>query len=188
MKVKLNWSNNCANIEQPPVCIQSWLMEPYILSQELKKRCGSLNISLLGQVKTIAPVDEYSLLCAFAKKTNKFDCSKNDAKNIWLREVVLNKVVYARISVLYNHFSENKSWFLSVGNKSFGESLLYNNSNIARSNFEYSCVKPYSYLHNAVVDVYGYILEQFWARRSVFTFDNCAILVTECFLPGIENY
>jgi chorismate-pyruvate lyase len=61
-----------------------------------------------------------------------------------------------------------------LGEKLLGETLLYNNDKVTRSNFEYALLNE----ENAL-----------WARRSVFTIEKSyPILVTETFLPAIPDY
>lgn len=151
----------------PDENLQNWLTKPYILSQALKRSFGAISVEVVSQAFGEALPDEIALL----------EIPTNE--QAFIRQVYLvaggQRRTYGRVVIPLRTYQYYEEKFEGLENKPLGETLLYNNPDVTRSEFEFSFV---------------YLLseEGHWARRSVFWLKEYPLLVTELFLPGLPEY
>ncbi len=175
----MTWTSK---ITKDPSLVQfEWLTKPYILSKALKRISKDITVKVLDQRFMSAISDEYMALgipqdeLPFVRQV--FLVGENQVPLTYGR-VVIPKQTYQA------HFGD----FEKLGSKLLGESLLYNNPDVIRSEFEFAC------LENDPRQIF--VLEQLpdlpqqplWARRSVFSIKQHPLLVTELFLPYLPAY
>jgi chorismate--pyruvate lyase len=167
MDINIKWNDNPLQLSSlPPARILAWLTKPSCLSAALKMHGSVLTVKLLSWQPEQARIDELQRLGLSLSEPTR------------IREVILQGDGVAwttgRVIVPEITYQQFAAQFDNLGEKLLGETLLYNNDKVTRSNFEYALLNE----ENAL-----------WARRSVFTIEKSyPILVTETFLPAIPDY
>ncbi len=176
------WIAELTQQNLPSINAYQWLTKPYILSKALKRVSQSLTVNVLNQQFDAAIDDEYSIL----------KMSANELP--FVRQVFLigdNEVplTYGRVIIPRATYDAHFPDFEKLGGKLIGETLLYNNPDVERDNFEYACLSAddarcaFVYQHLPQLP-----LDPLWARRSVFHMKGMPLLVTELFLPFLPAY
>ena len=124
-----------------------------------------------------------------------------DTTQGFVRETYLgdtgNPVVYARVTMPQSTYQFKKFELDNLGNKPIGETLLYQDPTLTRSEFEVKRVTCNDeLLFDILVHDNFYKAEivksarvnELWARRSFFTISGNPILITEVFLSNIPDY
>lgn len=154
--------------------MQSWLLDTGSLTERLQSISTHFEVKVLGQTLLALEASEQRALTA--------RCSQK-----WqIREVILygdgQPWVFAR-SALPDHMC--RSTWANLGNQPLGQ-RIFNDPNFVRSDFEIGHVQRHP-LTQASIDTSA-ILQQRWARRSVFTINEDKLLVAEAFLPDCPCY
>jgi chorismate--pyruvate lyase len=152
-----------------------WLTKPPVLTQALARVYGGpISIEVLNQSQSQLEEDE---------------CTSPENRLGLLREVFLmadhTPQVYARVTVANPH-QELVSRFTVLGNRPLGQTLLYNNPQIVRSDFTYRHFP--SFCRGESSKHPNFCNEALWARRSTFFWHEAQITVSEYFSPTIKNY
>ena len=151
--------NNQGRLSIPNSHLASWLLNTGSLTQRLKSHCEEFRVQVVSQRQRV--------------------------QNWQVREVILHgnnqPWVLAR-SVIPQALCEKD--FLDLGDKPLGH-LIFNDNRFSREPFQLLCMQPTSqFLH-----AYGLPhMATIWGRRSVFRFQQHAMMVAELFLPQAPAY
>lgn len=154
-----------------------WLLDTGSLTSRLQDCCQAFAVERVNQYWASPGRDEASLL------------GMHGREKALLREVCLScdgiPVVFAH-SVLPRSSLRGKWRALgTLGSRPLG-AALFANPRVARTPFGYRKLSPHHALYRRVVLLMqGARPSILWARRSVFSLDGAAIMVTEVFLPGV---
>ena len=182
-------SISSTNLDTIPETVRRWLSEPYVLSESLRKVCEHFTVEVTEQrVKTLYADEVAALRC--------YDTTQGFVREAYLGDTG-NPVVYARVTMPQSTYQLKKSELDNLGNRPIGETLLYKDPTMTRSEFEVKRITSDDELlfdllvHNnyykAEIEKIARINE-LWARRSFFTISGNPILITEVFLSNIPNY
>jgi chorismate-pyruvate lyase/SAM-dependent methyltransferase len=177
------------NLNQVPEPVRLWVSEPYVLSKSLRKVCENFAVEVTDQcVKSLYADEVAALKC--------YDTLQGFVRETYLGNIG-NPVVYARVTMPHSTYQFKKSELDNLGNKPIGETLLYQDPTLTRSEFEVKRITCNDELlfdllvHNnffkAEIEKIARVNE-LWARRSFFTISGNPILITEVFLSNIPNY
>jgi len=105
-----------------------------------------------------------------------------------VREVLIKSAVgnwmFARTIFPKETLTETERQFIHLENNSLG-SILFNYPDLQRSEFEMACLQQHDTWHQKIAQLVAIQDKKLWARRSVFTIRNKAILLSEVFLPDV---
>ncbi|QCU91029.1 chorismate--pyruvate lyase family protein [Thiomicrorhabdus sediminis] len=161
---------------QPTPEIADWLKTKQSLTARIRQLCPNMKVIVLSEKMERPLLDEAKALGL------PFD------DNAWVRCVLLqcnqHSWVYAR-TVIPNLDMDNPWHQLQhLGDKPLGE-VLFEQSNIERSNFEF-CSQPISEWPYLAENVnYPNLQWRSFGRRSLFTKQQNPLLLTEVFLPAL---
>lgn len=157
--------------------LQAWLLTPNSLTAKLKTVCPDLHVVVLSE----------KLETPLWNESQKLGLHRDE--QAWVRCVLLKCAqknwVYAR-TIIPNLTNENPWYELqNLGSKPLGE-VLFELPGIQRSEFEFTS-NPLGF--------WPHLMENLadkkqtnrlgFARRSIFKQQNCPLLLTEVFLPGL---
>ncbi|QHJ12294.1 Chorismate pyruvate-lyase [Paraglaciecola mesophila] len=157
--------------------LESWLLNTGSLTQRLQSHCQDFKVQVVSQKQGVASADEYKQLSA--------PLASRCAQQWQIREVILHgdnqPWVFAR-SIIPQALCEAD--FLNLGDKPLGH-LIFNDDRFKRQPFQLTNIQP----NDAVIAKYGVApLGNIWGRRSVFRFQQHAMMVAEVFLPQAPAY
>ncbi|MEJ7646129.1 MAG: chorismate lyase [Chryseolinea sp.] len=177
------------NMDDVPEPVRRWLFEPYVLSNSLRKVCENFCVEVTEQCVKYLYADEVAALRCY------------DTTQGFVRESYLgdrgNPLVYARVTMPETTYESKKFELDNLGNRPIGETLLYNDPTLTRSEFEVkriTCddellfdVMVHNNFFRAEIEKVAPVSE-LWARRSFFTIAGKPLLITEVFLSNIPTY
>ncbi len=177
------------NMDVIPEPVRRWLSEPYVLSEALRKVCENFTVEVTEQrVKTLYADEVAALRC--------YDATQGFVREAYLGDTG-NPVVYARVTMPQSTYQFKKTELDNLGNRPIGETLLYKDPTMTRSEFEVKRITcddellfdllVHNNYYKAEIEKIARINE-LWARRSFFTISGNPILITEVFLSNIPNY
>jgi chorismate--pyruvate lyase len=182
-------SISSTNLDTIPEAVRRWLSEPYVLSESLRKVCEHFTVEVTEQrVKTLYADEVAALRC--------YDTTQGFVREAYLGDTG-NPVVYARVTMPQSTYQLKKSELDNLGNRPIGETLLYKDPTMTRSEFEVKRItRDDELLFDLLVHNNYYKAEiekiarinELWARRSFFTISGNPILITEVFLSNIPNF
>lgn len=161
----------------PNLELESWLLNTGSLTQRLQGHCQDFKVQVVSQKQGVANADEYKQLATpFASQS---------AQQWQIREVILHgdnqPWVFAR-SIIPQALCEAD--FLNLGDKPLGH-LIFNDDRFKRQPFQLTCIQP----NDTFIAEFGVApLANIWGRRSVFRFQQHAMMVAEVFLPQAPAY
>ena len=174
---------------QIPDSVREWLCKPFVLSQALRRVCDNFSVEISDQCVKSLYADEIAALKCYESDTG------------YIRETYLgdvgNPLVYARVTMPESTYQANKEDLENLGNRPIGETMLYKDPSLTRSEFEIKRItQDDELLFDALVHLnfYRAVIEkntighELWARRSVFTLYGNPLLITEVFMPDIPKY
>ncbi|ABG38598.1 chorismate lyase [Paraglaciecola sp. T6c] len=172
----VTWSNQ-GRLSIPNAHLESWLLNTGSLTQRLQTRCNDFKVQLVSQRQELATPAEYIQLGVSKMSQQK--------ENWQVREVILHgdnqPWVFAR-SIIPQALCEAD--FLELGDKPLGH-LIFNDDRFKRQPFQLMCLQP----DEAFLHEYGLPpLTEIWGRRSVFCYQQYAMMVAELFLPKAPAY
>jgi chorismate-pyruvate lyase/SAM-dependent methyltransferase len=178
-----------ANLSYVPEPVRKWLSEPYVLSKSLRKVCENFSVEVTDQkIKTLYADEVAALKC--------YDATQGFVRETYLGDFG-NPVVYARVTMPQSTYQFKKLELDNLGNRPIGETLLYQDPTLTRSEFEVKRITcddellfdllVHNSFYKAEIEKIARINE-LWARRSFFTISGNPILITEVFLSNIPNY
>jgi chorismate-pyruvate lyase/SAM-dependent methyltransferase len=177
------------NMDHVPEQVRQWLSQPYILSNSLRKVCENFCVEVTEQCVKYLYADEVAALKCY------------DTTQGFIRESYLgdhgNPLVYARVTMPESTYAFKKFELDNLGNRPIGETLLYKDPTLTRSEFEVkriTCddellfdVMVHQNFFRAEIEKVAPVKE-LWARRSFFTIAGKPLLITEVFLSNIPAY
>src|SRR3990170_4724838 len=177
------------NMDHIPEPVRQWLFQPYVLSNSLRKVCENFCVEVTEQCVKYLYADEVAALKCY------------DTTQGFVRESYLgdhgNPLVYARVTMPETTYEFKKFELDNLGNRPIGETLLYKDPTLTRSEFEVkriTCddellfdVMVHENFFRAEIEKVAPVKE-LWARRSFFTIAGKPLLITEVFLSNIPPY
>ena len=161
----------------PNPYLKKWLLDTGSLTERLQSQCTSFDLTLIGQRQAEITLEEFQLVCAPQQQLNLQEWQ--------VREVLLwgdNKPwVFAR-SIIPQKLCEND--FVNLNTKPLGQ-LIFNDKRFKRMPFEITNMCP-SIAFLAQLQISSKM--DLWGRRSVFSFEDLKMTVSEMFLPGSPAY
>lgn len=161
-----------------PSFLHPWLADPASLTARIVTRCRHFQVRVLGESFSLPFRDERSLIDLPSRRV------------AWVREVLLIAdsvpVVFAH-SILAPH-DLTGAWHMAraIGSRPLG-AALFADPRICRGPLLAARLTPTHPLHRHATAAVGSSLPTLWGRRSRFSRLGRPLLVTEVFLPGIEN-
>lgn len=95
-------------------------------------------------------------------------------------------IVLARTVISEQLYQQYKNDFDNLGCNAIGQTLLYQRNDVIRSQFEFGLVSA-----GIITNAFNNLLtlpEKIVARRSLFSIQNHSLMITELFLPEIQNH
>lgn len=173
------WHNEHDPIMPPPPAHMVEWLKTQVLSKALRKIVPNLGLEVVRQVIDKPYPDE-------AKKLTL------NFTHTWplVRQVKIGSpdstCLYCRVVVPPVLYQQEKETFDTLGNRFIGETLLYNQPNVHRSQFEYAVLTPAHILYQEAVKHSQSILPEFpthlYTRRSIFYLPVLPLLITEVFV------
>ena len=156
--------------------IVAWLENNGNLTKKLTA-LGQHTLSLISQDYINLPPEENQYL----QQTQTHGLIRNIAHTINGDTLVLARTVIS--DKLYHQYQKD---FDNLGSQPIGQTLLYHRQDMQRSVFEYGYISAGQITHpfkNILTSV-----DKIAARRSLFNVHNASLMITELFLPQIQNY
>ena len=161
-----------------PTCLRPWLTDPASLTARIVARCQRFELRVLRETRALPCGDERTLIHLPA------------GRHAWVREVLLCAdgvpVVFAH-SVLAPR-DLTRAWHMAraIGSRPLG-AALFADPGIRRGLLTSARITPAHPLHRLAVAALGQMLPVLWGRRSLFFRRGRPLLVTEIFLPAVNN-
>lgn len=182
----MTWKNRVeldALHHKPEKNIHDWLVKPNNLTETIKKTGATFSLELLSQ----------SLDTPFADEINTFSNYSIETSVALIRKVFIKAnaqvVIFARVIVPEQTYLNYQDAFNNLGNAAIGNTLLYHNPDVTRTNFEYKALdceddtfQELKILHPISAT------EKLWARQSVFIMPKGRLLIKEVFLNTLPLY
>ncbi|MEO8472012.1 MAG: chorismate lyase [Chryseolinea sp.] len=180
---------SAVNIGYIPEPVRQWLFEPYVLSKSLRKVCENFTVEISDQCVKHLYADEVAALKCY-------DTTKGFVRETYLGDLG-NPMVYARVTMPQSTYESKKFELDNLGNRPIGETLLYGDPTLTRSEFEVKRITcndellfdllVHENFYKAEIEKIARVNE-LWARRSFFTIAGNPLLITEVFLSNIPTY
>lgn len=161
-----------------PSFLHPWLADPASLTARIVARCRHFKVHVLGEGFSPPFRDERGLI------------GLPPGRVAWVREVLL---VADDIPVVFAHSilaprDLTGAWHMAraIGTRPLG-AALFADPRICRGPLLAARLTATHPLHRHAADAVGSPLPTLWGRRSRFSRLNRPLLVTEVFLPGIED-
>ena len=166
----------------PPTHMVKWL-KTQVLSKALRKIVPNLGLEVVSQATGKPHADE----------AKKLMLQSTDALPL-IRQVNIgapnSTCLYCRVVVPSTLYQQEKQTFDTLGNRFMGETLLYNQPNVHRSQFEYAVLTRQHVLYQEALKHSQSLLPQFptelYARRSIFYLPVLPLLITEVFVHVVS--
>ena len=158
--------------EARPRALWSYVVEAGSLTERLKTKAGSgFHVRVLEEGAVALSPDDAALLQAGAGEIG------------FMRQVYLcgsEPLVYARSLAV----GEGARWLRELGDNPLG-AKVFAEKDVRRSPIEATHLSPGQPLFEAAAAQLNRKPMELWARRSLLTVKGAAILIYECFLPGL---
>jgi chorismate lyase len=159
--------------------LRSWLSDPCSLTARCLRHCRSFRIRVLRQ-GMLLPLDDGSVRSRLPVREVLLEC---DGVPVIFAHSVLSTARSGRLG----------RWFARLGNRSLG-SLLFTHAGFRRGAIEFLRLHPRHPLYRRLLEcavipegARAGIKPLLWARRSRHHLGQRSVLVTEVFLPAIEQ-
>lgn len=166
-KVLQSWSADAR-----PASLWPFIAEVGSLTERLKAKAGTaFHVQVLKESEVRLLAQDAALLHAKA------------GEPAYLRQVYLcgnSPLVYARSVAV----GEGRRWLQELGDNPLGQ-RVFAAKDARRGPIEAICLAPGEPLYEAAVASLAAKPGELWARRSLLTVGDAAILIYECFLPGL---
>ncbi len=171
----LNW------LPSPPVILSTrlsdWLLYPGSFMERLRDYgVKDAQISVLHQGWQ-TPFEEEQI-------------KLNLSSAAFIREVLIHndtvQFMYARTVFPEETLSGEEQNLIHLENRSLG-SVLFNRKDLQRSIFDFIHLRPNMLWYQKAKQYASITTNELWARRSVFSFSEKKLLLTEVFLPDMEK-
>lgn len=163
-----------------PPSLRSWLTDAGSLTARVRARCEHFSVTVISQAAGRPTLDEAALL------------GLRPHEQAWVREVLLLAdgvpVVYARSLVSRRHVRGAWHLFHGMGSRPLG-AALFANPRIRRMPLTVARLDARDARYHRAIEASGIrpVPRCLWARRSVFRLRGRPLLVTEVFLPTIQQ-
>lgn len=161
-----------------PAWLRPWLTDSGSLTARLAARCAKLQVRVLRQAMALPNEDERRLI------------GLPRGRRAWLREVLLvadgRAVVFAHSVIAPRDLRGPWRMAAAVGGRPLG-AALFADPRIARGPLHGERLEAEHPLRRRAQRAVGGTLPTLWARRSRFLRRGRPLLVTEVFLPAIED-
>lgn len=172
------WSSSI-NIDLLSTQLRDWLYYPGSFVERLKQRGLADPVITVLKHDWDAPLSSERTLLQLGNESP-----------VLVREVLIKTadrvLMYARTIFPAATLTDREQVFLSLKDQSLG-SILFSYSNLQRSAFEFACLKNNSAWHKKIAKWVTLDNESLWSRRSIFNIENKSILLTEVFLPVMQQ-
>jgi len=160
----------------PSAELLSWLQESGSLTQRCRQHCSAFNVRLLAYGKG-RPLADQGLV------------ANRRRQPVWVREVLLEcdsvPVIFAHTTLLSDGRGRLSRWLSRLGSRSLG-SLLFSCAGFRRGAIEFRRLDGRHPLFQRAA-ANGATGKYLWARRSLHRLGRQQVVVTEVFLPAIEQ-
>ena len=155
--------------------LNDWLLNTGSLTERLKSRCRDFRVQLVSEKLTAIHPDEGALLLlADPRAVVREVCLLADGMP-W---------VFARTLVSEELFYLAEKGLSTLGTKPLG-SIIFNDPQFVRQGFELSKIQSQdNWLERQQIES----AHPIWARRSIFSYYQQRMMVTEVFLPSAPAY
>lgn len=161
-----------------PTALAPWLRDCGSLTQRIQKRCQQFEVRPVHSGLARIALDEAALLGLAAQQL------------AYSREVFLyannSPVVFAHSVLARAHLRGTWSVLLALGNKPLG-AVLFAHPLVKRKSLNYKALHNTHPLYQRAAQVLNKPPHILWARRSLFYLHDAPLLVTEIFLPDIQQ-
>jgi chorismate--pyruvate lyase len=169
------WIDHPFGVARP---IRHWLTDRGSLTRRLKARCADFRVVPLARgLRRPLPDERARLGTGFAERA-------------YVREVLLRcqgeAVVFAHSVLARGGLRGAWNGITRLGSRPLGEAL-FANPRIRRESLSYRSIDRRHPLYRILQRHLDVDARRLWARRSLFTLDGRALLVTEVFLPRIAS-
>lgn len=158
--------------EVRPQALWPYLVEARSLTERLRAKAGgAFHVRVLEEGAVALPAEDAALLHIKAGEQG------------FMRQVYLcgsEPMVYARSLAA----GEGARWLEELGDNPLGQKV-FAEKDVRRSPIEATHLSPGQPLYEAAVVRLDRKPAELWARRSLLTVKGAAILIYECFLPGL---
>lgn len=172
------YSRSVLSAKLPSRRFREWLCDGHSMTRRMRRIHQHVSIDVISHKHNLPTLEEAVALKI--KPTNL--CS--------IREIVMwcdgQPWLYARTVMPFSALVGNMARLRYLGTRPLGQ-FLFQNSAIARSQFQFTAITPEDEIFHKAVPI-GWTAQKLWARRSSFTIRQHAILLTEIFLPDMEAY
>jgi len=164
---------------RPPTELRFWLKDSASLTRRLRGLCKtSFRVNVLSQ-QWCRPLRSERIALGLA-----------DREVSMLRQVQLlcdgSPWVFAR-TIIPRHTLQGRSrWLANLGSKPLGE-VLFKHPSMQRQPVEVAAIQSSQVLFHDAVGMAVEAPGEIWGRRSVFTINNRSLLVSEIFLPAMQD-
>ena len=159
-------------LDARPASLWPFIAEAGSLTERLRAKAGAaFHVQVLKESETALLTQDAVLLHAKA------------GEPAYLRQVYLcgaEPLVYARSVAV----GEGRRWLKELGDNPLGQ-RVFAAKDARRGTIEATCLAPGEPLYEAAVTGLAAQPGKLWARRSLLTVGDAAILIYECFLPGL---
>lgn len=160
-----------------PAGLASWLLDESSLTRRLQERCrGTFQVRVLAQGWMRPLEDERRAL------------ELRRGAVAWVRQVHLlcegRPWVYARTVIPAATLQAGQRHLVRLGERPLG-AMLFADRSVRRGAMEVARIEPGRLLHRNALGVRS--RQVIWGRRSLFFFGTRPLLVSEIFLPNLQN-
>lgn len=156
-----------------------WLEGAHRLVQAFKATLGEVVMAALQETRGDAFADE--------KKALQLKNEKAHIRQVVIATQSGHSLCYARVIIPDQTYDAYAQQFSGLGKQFIGDNLLYNNKEVVRQAFEFACFDDSSSYAHAFFELCpdnGKNDAKLWvARRSLFLWRNCPLLISEFLLP-----
>lgn len=176
---QVHWFNH-VNAVRPPGLLRPWLIDRVSLTTKLVARSKQFRVQALQQRRALCLDDEHERI-GLPRRLQ-----------VWERDVLLkcdgHAVVYAHTVVPLGATTDDWPFFRSLGNRSLG-SALFSDPLIQRGQLQFARLPQTHPLMKRIAATLGgdAASNDLYARRCLYRRKRGHLLVTEVFLPAIEQ-
>lgn len=161
---------------------RQWLSNAGRLVQAFKAKVGEVTMEKVQETYAKPFTDEQIVLNLPDKEAH-------------IRQVIIGAqsgqlLCYARVIIPDKTYEAYAQLFSGLGTQFIGDTLLYNNKDVVREAFEFACFDSTSSYAKAFFELSpdSKMENPLWAaRRSVFLWQDCPLLITEFLLPYLSQ-
>lgn len=159
--------------DERPAALWPFIAETGSLTERLRAKAGAaFHVEVLRESEVRLLAQDAALLHAKA------------GEPAYLRQVYLcgaKPLVYARSVAV----GDGRRWLKELGESPLGQKV-FADKDARRGPIEVTCLAPGEPLYEAALSALPGNSGELWARRSLLTVGAAAILIYECFLPGLR--